>query len=280
MQVITCASLLQEIISTQKQAGKIIGFVPTMGALHAGHLSLVTEAAKQCDFIVMSIFVNPTQFNDPKDLEKYPRTLTADVDLLKTTSCDLVFAPEVDTMYPEPDNRQFNFGNLEQVMEGAFRPGHFNGVAQVVSKLFNLVKPHKAFFGQKDFQQFAIIKNMTAQLALPVEVISCPIVRETSGLAMSSRNQLLSSSEKQEAAAIFEVLSWAKNQGKALALTDLKSAIIEKINLINCLEVEYVEIADAQTLQSVNTWNDSLELVICVAVYCGKVRLIDNVLLN
>ncbi len=280
MQVIKEIAHLNEIIASQKEAGKTIGFVPTMGALHAGHLSLVNEASKHCQFIVMSIFVNPTQFNDPKDLEKYPRTLEADLKLLENTACNLVFAPEVATMYPKPDTRVFNFGALETVMEGAFRPGHFNGVGQVVSKLFEMVKPHQAFFGQKDFQQFAIIKHMTQQLNLPVEVISCPIIREESGLALSSRNQLLSSVEKEQATAIYNALNWAKLQGETLTVSQLKQQITEQINQVSVLEVEYVEIADANSLQSVNNWTDASSIVLCVAVYCGKVRLIDNMILK
>lgn len=280
MQVISEIDLLKELVAAQKNAGKVVGFVPTMGALHTGHLSLVAEASKRCDFVVVSIFVNPTQFNDPKDLEKYPRTLDADVKLLETTACNLVFAPSVETMYPEPDTRVFDFGSLATVMEGKFRPGHFNGVGQVVSRLFDLVQPHKAFFGQKDFQQFAIIKHMTNQLGLSVEVVSCPIVREVSGLAMSSRNMLLSGQERIEATAIHRTLTWAKSECKNRRIEELKKEISRQINAVDCLEVEYVEIADAATLQSVNDWNDAQSIVLCVAVYCGKVRLIDNVLLK
>ncbi|MFV0365624.1 MAG: pantoate--beta-alanine ligase [Mangrovibacterium sp.] len=280
MQVIKELDLLHQIINNQKESGKTIGFVPTMGALHNGHLSLVKEAQKSCDFIVMSIFVNPTQFNDTSDLEKYPRTLGADVKLLESTACNLVFAPEVETMYPEADERVFDFGSLATVMEGAFRPGHFNGVGQVVSKLFLMVKPHKAFFGQKDFQQFAIIKHMTKLLNLPVEVISCPIIREESGLAMSSRNQLLSAQEKEKATAIYQTLAWAKLQNNSKSIAELKDAVSSKINAIDCLDVEYVEIADADSLQSLTDWNAATGIALCVAVYCGKVRLIDNVLLK
>lgn len=280
MQVIKDIASLSEIIAQQKKDNKTIGLVPTMGALHAGHLSLVDEADKHCDFIVVSIFVNPTQFNDLSDLEKYPRTLSADLELLDSTACRLVFAPEVETMYPEKDTRLFDFGTLATVMEGAFRPGHFNGVAQVVSKLFLMVQADKAFFGQKDFQQIAIIKEMTKQLNLPIELISCPIIREKSGLARSSRNQLLSEAEKEKASAIFQSISWAKTQVERLQVNELKTQIAARINAVDVLEAEYVEIAHADTLQSISDWQEAASIVLCVAVYCGKVRLIDNILLK
>ena len=257
-----------------------IGFVPTMGALHEGHLSLVKKAVADTDVVVVSIFVNPTQFNDPKDLERYPRNLDADLKLLEETGCHIVFAPGVNDIYPEPDNRKFNFGMLETVMEGKHRPGHFNGVAQVVSKLFEIVTPNKAYFGLKDFQQLAIIKNMVAQLNLPVEIVPCPIVREESGLAMSSRNELLSAEERKNAAQISETLFKAKELAAEKSVNELKNWIVETINKNKYLTVEYADIVDDIQLQSVKNWNENVVKVCCVAIFCGKVRLIDNIVFN
>ena len=257
-----------------------IGFVPTMGALHEGHLSLVKKAVADTDVVVVSIFVNPTQFNDPKDLERYPRNLDADLKLLEETGCHIVFAPGVNDIYPEPDNRKFNFGMLETVMEGKHRPGHFNGVAQVVSKLFEIVTPNKAYFGLKDFQQLAIIKNMVAQLNLPVEIVPCPIVREESGLAMSSRNELLSAEERKNAAQISETLFKAKELAAEKSVNELKNWIVETINKNKYLTVEYADIVDDIQLQSVKSWNENVVKVCCVAIFCGKVRLIDNIVFN
>lgn len=257
-----------------------IGFVPTMGALHNGHLSLVEQAVAETDEVIVSIFVNPTQFNDPKDLERYPRNLEADLKLLEKTGCQIVFAPAVNEIYPEPDKRKFNFGALETAMEGKHRPGHFNGVAQVVSKLFEIVKPNKAYFGLKDFQQLAIIKNMVVQLNLPVEIVPCPIVREKSGLAMSSRNELLSADEHKNAAVISETLFIAKELAVEKSVNELKNWIVETINKNKCLTVEYVDIVDEIQLQPVKNWNEKAVKVCCVAVFCGKVRLIDNIVFN
>ena len=196
MEIITTSSSISSKVEELKTAGKTIGFVPTMGALHEGHLSLVRIASGHCDVVVVSVFVNPTQFNDPKDLERYPRDLQKDAKLLSETRCELIFAPTVQDIYPEPDTRVFDFGLIDKVMEGKYRPGHFNGVAQVVSRLFDIVKPHKAFFGEKDFQQLAVIREMVRQLKLEVEIVACPIVREADGLAMSSRNLLLNESRE------------------------------------------------------------------------------------
>lgn len=257
-----------------------IGFVPTMGALHKGHISLVEKAVKENDIVVVSIFVNPTQFNDKSDLERYPRNLDADLKLLEKTGCHIVFAPGVDEVYPEPDTRKFNFGSLETVMEGKHRPGHFNGVAQVVSKLFDMVRPNKAYFGLKDFQQLAVIKSMVRQLNLSVEIVPCPIIREKSGLAMSSRNELLTPEERQNAATISETLFQSKELTGKKSVHELKKWVIETINKNPFLTVEYFEIVDDMQLQPVNSWDEKNIKVGCVAVYCGKVRLIDNVVFN
>ena len=267
---------LQNKLNVLKKIGTI-GLVPTMGALHDGHISLVEKAVSENQVVVVSIFVNPTQFNDKKDLEKYPRNLNADLKLLEKTGCQVVFAPKAEEIYPEPDTRKFNFGDLETVMEGKHRPGHFNGVAQVVSKLFEIVCPNKAYFGLKDFQQLAIIKNMTAQLNLPVEIVACPIVREESGLAMSSRNELLTTEERKNAAVISETLFKAKELTKEKSVHELVNWVTETINKNWYLTVEYVEIVDDIQLQPVKSWDENSRKICCVAVFCGKVRLIDNI---
>lgn len=274
----TVKELQQEL--TKKRHNFTIGFVPTMGALHQGHISLVSRAVAENQIVVVSVFVNPTQFNDPRDLESYPRTLDTDLKLLKSTGCQLVFAPSVNEVYPEKDTRKFNFGKLETVMEGKFRPGHFNGVAQVVSKLFEMVKPDKAYFGLKDFQQLAIIKRMVKQLDLPVEIVPCEIVREKSGLAMSSRNELLSNEQRTNAAIISETLMAAKELRNEKNVQELAEWVANKINQNPFLNVEYFEIVDDENLQTVKSWNEKSTKVGCIAVFCGKIRLIDNIVFN
>lgn len=277
MQVFNTKNELVNLIDSFKKEGKKIGFVPTMGALHEGHLSLVKEAKKNSDITVVSIFVNPTQFNDPEDLKRYPRTLDKDVKLLETVGCDLVFAPSVEEIYPEPDTRKFDFGYLESVMEGAKRPGHFNGVGQVVSRLFDIVRPEKAFFGMKDFQQVAIIKYMVKQLNYPIEIVSCPIIREESGLARSSRNTLLDEVHKANAPHIYETLKKARTLTHEKSVQELKQWIADEINNNPYLETEYVEIVDDTTLKVIESWSEPGIKVACVAVYAGKIRLIDNI---
>lgn len=277
MQVLKSKNELVSLIDNYKKEGKTIGFVPTMGALHNGHLSLVKECKKNSDVTVVSIFVNPTQFNDLEDLKRYPRTLDKDTELLKTVDCDLVFAPAVDEIYPEPDTRKFDFGYIESVMEGALRPGHFNGVGQVVSRLFDIVRPDKAFFGMKDFQQVAIIKNMVKQLNYNIQIIPCPIVREESGLALSSRNTLLGEDYKKNAPHIYATLKKARNLASEMSVSDLKKWITDEINNNPYLETEYVEIVDDTTLKVTENWTEKGTKVACVAVYAGKIRLIDNI---
>lgn len=271
---------LKALIRAAKSEGKRVGFVPTMGALHAGHLSLIEQAGKQTEFVVASIFVNPTQFNDPRDLIRYPRNLERDLALLDPTPCRLVFAPEVETIYPEPDTRQFNFGHPEQVMEGKFRPGHFNGVAQVVSRLFEMVEPDKAFFGLKDFQQIVIVKAMIKALNLQVEIVSCPIVREANGLALSSRNERLTPDQRANAAHIYRTLTEAGNKAAQMDVKELKDWVVEQIDTNPYLKTEYFEIVDDEKLQSIERWDQPLNKVGCIAVFCGDVRLIDNVVFN
>lgn len=277
MQVLKSKIELVSLIDNYKKEGKTIGFVPTMGALHNGHLSLVKECKKNSDIAVVSIFVNPTQFNDPEDLKRYPRTLEKDTELLKTVDCDLIFAPSVEEIYPEPDTRKFDFGYLESVMEGAKRPGHFNGVGQVVSRLFDIVRPDKAFFGMKDFQQVAIIKNMVKQLNYSIQIVPCPIVREESGLALSSRNTLLDADHKKNAPHIYATLKKARNLASELSVSDLKKWITDEINSNSYLETEYVEIVDDTTLKITEDWKEAGTKVACVAVYAGNIRLIDNI---
>lgn len=269
---------LQKAVSVNKNEGKTVGFVPTMGALHEGHISLVKECREQNDVCIVSVFVNPTQFNNPADLEKYPRTIEHDIEILEEAGASIVFVPSVQEIYPEPDTREFDFGQLDKVMEGKFRPGHFNGVAQVVSRLFDIVKPDMAYFGEKDFQQLAIIREMVRQLNIPVKIIAMPIKRETSGLAMSSRNQRLTEKQKEAAINIYRILSESKKLIKEKTVEEIRLAVIEEINNINSLEVEYFEIVDGNTLQQISDWKDTEYAVGCITVFCGEVRLIDNII--
>lgn len=279
MKLVKTVKELSETLQVLRINGTV-GFVPTMGALHEGHISLVENACYGNDIVVVSIFVNPTQFNSTDDLEQYPRTLEADLNMLANVGCNLVLVPSVAEMYPVPDNRKFQFGTLETVMEGQYRPGHFNGVAQVVSKFFDMIKPDKAYFGLKDFQQLAIIKSMVKQLKLPVEIVPCSIIREKNGLAMSSRNRLLSTEERENAVIIPETLFMAKELVRQKSVNELKEWVTERINGNQFLNVEYFEIVDDTYLQPVKNWEYENAKVGCIAVYCGKVRLIDNIVLN
>lgn len=277
MKKITTITELQKELGSARQQHHTIGLVPTMGALHAGHISLVDRCVKENDICVVSVFVNPTQFNDKNDLARYPRTLDADAALLDKADCTILFAPEVEEMYPEPDTRSFSFAPLDEVMEGPARPGHFNGVAQIVSKLFYAVNPNKAYFGEKDFQQVAIIRLMVKQLNLPVEIVSCPICREANGLALSSRNTLLSSAEREKAVMISQTLFASKEWMKTKSIEEVKTAVVKSLSAEPLFKVEYFEIVDGDTLQSLKTWNESHYIVGCITVYCGKIRLIDNI---
>lgn len=277
MKVYKTVAGLQRHINELKQKGAQIGFVPTMGALHDGHLSLVKRCLNENNICVVSIFVNPTQFNNKTDLEKYPRNLERDINLLKSVGCNVVFAPSVKQIYPKVDKRQFDFGPLDKVMEGTYRPGHFNGVAQVVSRLFDIVAPKKAYFGEKDFQQLAIIREMVKQYHIPVEIIGCPIVREKDGMALSSRNERLSADERKRAAKISQTLFKSVEMAKSHSVDEVKKWVIDTINEEAILEVEYYEIVNSLTMQSVNSWNDCDNITGCITVYCGEVRLIDNI---
>ncbi len=279
MTVITTVKDLEAALAEVRKEGKKTGLVPTMGALHAGHASLVKRCVEENDVTVVSVFVNPTQFNDKNDLASYPRTLDADVALLDKYGADIVFAPSADEIYPEPDTRRFSYPPIDTVMEGARRPGHFNGVCQIVSKLFYMVSPDRAYFGEKDFQQIAVVRAMVRDLKLPVELRPCPIVREESGLALSSRNTLLTDDERHTAAAIHAVLGESVAMRETCSVDEIRAFVVERLNAIEGLEVEYFQIVDAETLQPVGTWTEASGIVGCITVYCGSrpVRLIDNV---
>ena len=276
MKVIYTVADLRSALATHK--GEQIGFVPTMGALHAGHLSLVERARKECGVVVVSIFVNPTQFNDKGDLAAYPRTLPADLELLSPIGPDYVFAPSVEEVYPTPDTREFDFGMVDKVMEGASRPGHFNGVGQVVSKLFDFVEPHKAYFGEKDFQQIAVIKELVRQMGSPVEIVECPIVRDVDGLALSSRNTLLDEAHRAAAPHIYATLRKAVERKAEFATpAEMVAWVEEEINTNPLLKCIYFEVVDALSMQSVAEWTNDCNTQGCIAVQCGSVRLIDNI---
>jgi pantoate--beta-alanine ligase len=277
MKVVSTKVELAALLDICRKEGQSIALVPTMGALHEGHASLVRRSVAENDITVVSVFVNPTQFNDKNDLQNYPRTLDADCKLLDEVGADIVFAPSVDEMYPEEDTRSFSFAPLDTVMEGACRPGHFNGVAQIVSKLFYAVEPDRAYFGEKDFQQLAIIREMVRQLALGVEIVGCPIVRESDGLAMSSRNTLLSKEERERALTISRTLFKSLEHAKANSLKETKEFVETAIRDADGLELEYYQIVDGNTLQEIAEWGDSEYVVGCIALFCGKIRLIDNI---
>ncbi len=277
MKIIDTIKDLRLLLDESRAAGNSVGLVPTMGALHAGHASLVERAVKENDVVVVSVFVNPTQFNDKNDLKNYPRTLDADCALLERIGATVAFAPSVEEMYPEEDTRQFSFAPLDTVMEGACRPGHFNGVAQIVSKLFYAVEPDRAYFGEKDFQQLAIIREMVRQLGIELEIVGCPIVREEDGLAMSSRNTLLSEDERERALTISSTLFASADFAKINTLAATKAFVEDMINDTPGLELEYYQIVDGNTLQEIGEWKDSDYVVGCIALFCGNVRLIDNI---
>lgn len=280
MKLIQTKAELNTIVSALKLEDKSIGFVPTMGALHEGHLQLVRKAVSQNDITIVSIFVNPTQFNNKQDLASYPRTIDADAKLLASVGCSYVFAPDAQEFYSKEEmdsTFEFNFAGLDTVMEGKFRPGHFNGVVQVVSKLFKLVQAQRAYFGEKDFQQLAIIRHMVKEMHFDIEIVGCPVERAESGLALSSRNALLSSEERNLAASIYQVLDGSRAFAFETGVIDTQKAVVNAINQHDGLEVEYFDIVDGHTLQTVHFWEDSDYVVGCITVYCGKVRLIDHI---
>lgn len=268
---------LQALLARERGLGKSIGLVPTMGALHEGHASLARRSVSENDVTVVSIFLNPTQFNDKTDLEKYPRTLEADCRLLEECGVQVAFAPSVEEVYPEPDTRTFSYPPTDAVMEGAMRPGHFNGVCQIVSKLFSYVEPDRAYFGEKDYQQIAVIRRMVDDLGLKLDIVPCPVVREKSGLAMSSRNTLLTDEERTLAANIYRVLEESKSIKAGVRETH--DYVVESINAIQGLKVQYYSIVDGCTLAEIESWDDAESVVGCITVFCGSqpIRLIDHI---
>lgn len=276
MRTINSVSELKDTVKMLKSQGKSVGLVPTMGALHEGHISLVTRCRKENDVVVVSVFVNPTQFNNKEDLRTYPRTEEADKRLLEAAGCDVVFMPTVEEVYPEPDNRVFNLGPVAEVMEGAMRPGHFNGVAQIVSKLFMYVEPDRAYFGEKDFQQIAVIREMVRQEGFRLEIVPCPIVREADGLAKSSRNVRLTPENRAKAPAIAKALMESVEYAKTHTVAETHDKVVEQITAAG-MEVEYYQIVDSLTMQAVDSWDDAPHINGCVTAYCGDVRLIDNI---
>lgn len=279
MRIITTISELSQTLREARHAAQSVGLVPTMGALHEGHASLVSRSVKENDITVVSVFVNPTQFNDPTDLASYPRTPEADCRLLENLGVDVVFTPTVEEIYPEADTRRFSYPPIDTVMEGARRPGHFNGVCQIVSKLFTWVQPDRAYFGEKDYQQIAVIRAMVADLKMPIEICPCPVVREPSGLARSSRNALLTDEERQTAAHIYRILQESLDDARHLSVAETAQRVIDKLNAISGLRVEYYQIVDGMTLQPVTSWTDAASVVGCITVFCGHrpVRLIDHI---
>jgi len=276
MQKIKHIPELNRLLGQYRDQGAKIGFVPTMGALHQGHLSLISACVKSNDINVASIYVNPTQFNDKNDLKNYPRNPEKDLKLLESAGCNVIFIPDDDEMYPEKDLRKFDFGLMGEIMEGKMRPGHFNGVAQIVTKLFDAVKPHRAYFGQKDFQQLAIIRKLVNDFHYPIEIIACPIIRENDGLAMSSRNALLNEKERCEAPRIYELLLQVKNMIQNKEISEIKKFSEERLSKTKYLKLDYLEIVNSNTLVPVKKITNNKPLTACIAVYAGKIRLIDN----
>ena len=275
MKVVNTVAELNAALANCQPKG--VGFVPTMGALHAGHRSLVERARRENDTVVVSVFVNPTQFNDKNDLKNYPRTPEADCTVLEAAGADIVFMPSVEDIYPEPDTREFDFGLIDKVMEGATRPGHFNGVAQVVSRLFTLVRPARAYFGEKDFQQIAVIKAMVEQLKFDLEIVECAIVRGEDGLALSSRNELLTPEHRKAAPHIYATIKQCAEKMTSMTPAELTEWVTETIDSNPLLKTIYFEAVDARTMQKVERWEDSERIQGCCAIQAGEIRLIDNI---
>ncbi len=277
MEKISTVKELQSRLDAVRKEGKTIGLVPTMGALHQGHMSLIERARKENDIVVVSIFVNPTQFNNPDDLRTYPRTVDADCALLEAAGVDFALVPSVEEMYPVPDNRVFDLGPVAEVMEGPMRPGHFNGVAQIVSKLFAIVNPKRAYFGEKDFQQIAVIRKMVELEGFDLEIVPCPIKRHDDGLAMSSRNVRLTPEQREIAPAIYRTLKSSVDWAKTHSVEETKKYVIDEVNSFPQMQVEYYEIVDGITMQPITEWSQSACPAGCITCYCGDVRLIDNI---
>jgi pantoate--beta-alanine ligase len=280
LEVFHTKARLQNRLTELKTQGKTIGFVPTMGALHSGHISLIKQALKDNDIVVCSIFVNPTQFNEASDLQNYPRPIENDTEMLEEVGCSILFVPEVDEMYQKNEKWDHHFGKLEDIFEGKFRPGHFKGVGQIVKKLLDVVKPDKAYFGQKDYQQFMIIQKLVNDFSIPVELVAFPIVRETSGLAMSSRNTRLTPLQKENASNISQVLFAAKNDFEKKSIHDIKEEATRKLNKIPDSKLEYFEIVDGNDLSIIDHAEEATKVVAIVAIRVGNIRLIDNMILK
>lgn len=279
MKVIPTINEIKTLVRAAREEGKTVGLVPTMGALHEGHASLIRRSVAENDITVVSVFVNPTQFNDKNDLTNYPRTLEADCALIESIGGTYVFAPTVEEVYPEPDTRSFSYPPIDTVMEGARRPGHFNGVCQIVSKLFMMVEPDRAYFGEKDFQQIAVIRAMMKDQGFTFELVPCPIVREASGLALSSRNTLLADNEREIAVNISRTLIGSQAYALSHSVDETTEWVVNTLNAIDGLDVEYYEIVDAITLQKVTSWDEAEHIQGCITVFCGEkpIRLIDNI---
>lgn len=277
MEVIRTVAQLRGELDKARQKGLSIGLVPTMGALHDGHISLIEKARNDNDIVVVSVFVNPTQFNNSEDLRTYPRTEEDDCRKLEAARVDFALVPSVEEMYPQPDTRVFDLGPVAEVMEGAMRPGHFNGVAQIVSKLFDIVRPDRAYFGEKDFQQIAVIRRMVEIEGFDLDIVACPIKRETDGLAMSSRNVRLSQEQRAIAPAIHKTLASSVEWAKDHSVEDTIRYVTDEINSFPYMQVEYYQIVDGVSMQPISRWSDSSMPVGCVTVFCGDVRLIDNI---
>lgn len=278
MEIFKTRAEVQDHLRELRSAGNTVGFVPTMGALHDGHLSLIDAAGLRADVVVCSIFVNPTQFNDKKDLENYPRPIESDIEKLKDSGCDVLFLPVVEEMYDSSEEWHIELGNLDNILEGEIRPGHYQGVTQIVKKLFDTVQPDFAFFGQKDFQQFVVISYMIKKLGMKLELVRCPIVRESDGLAMSSRNVYLKGDERMQALALYQSLKMAASQFGLKPMTEIRKEALDFLNSSPGVMPEYFEIYDAETFRPASV--DSTKIVALVAVRIGKIRIIDNMILN
>lgn len=278
MKVIRTVEELKSVVGALKAEGKSVGLVPTMGALHDGHVSLMEKAHGDNDVVVVSVFVNPTQFNNPDDLRTYPRTEEADCARMRDAGVDIAFIPSVEEIYPEPDNRVFDLGKVAEVMEGAMRPGHFNGVAQIVSKLFRMVEPTRAYFGEKDFQQIAVIRRMVEIEGFKnLEIVDCPIKREADGLALSSRNVRLTPHQREIAPNIHRIMVESLDKARDCSVEEVKRSVIDAVNAYPEMDVEYYEIVNAADMQPITDWSQATQAVGCITVYLGDVRLIDNI---
>jgi pantoate--beta-alanine ligase len=278
--ILTKISQLQAFLTEKRDEGSLIGFVPTMGALHKGHISLIEAAKKDCDVTVCSVFVNPTQFNDKKDLERYPKTPGEDIKMLEKAGCDAVFMPEANEIYPEKDLRVFDFGHLDKILEGAHRPGHFNGVAQVVSILFDIVQPDKAYFGSKDYQQVMVIRELVRMLHYNIDIVACPTLREPDGLAMSSRNTLLTPEEREAAKIIPRIMTSVKDlKAKGNDIQTIKEIVTGQLKS-DIYKLDYFAICDAETLKELNSFSEASRYVTLIACFVGRIRLIDNIVID